>query len=133
MELQTVDGQGKSTQKIMNWMMPIMMGIFAFMYTSAFSIYMILSSLISIVSTLIINKIVEKKFKKKYATENDGTIRGRVYTPEPVVKQSKKKKKIVDEVGPNDFMSAKVKGKNKHKVQDTDTYHIKDHIRGRLK
>ena len=42
MELQTVDGQGMQTQKIMKWMMPIMMAIFSFMYTAAFSIYIIL-------------------------------------------------------------------------------------------
>lgn len=44
MELQTVDGQGAQQQKIMMWMMPIMMAIFAFMYTAAFSIYIVLSS-----------------------------------------------------------------------------------------
>ncbi len=129
MELQTVDGQGKGTQKMMTWLMPIMMGIFAFMYTSAFSIYLILSSVISILTTVLINKIVEKKFKKKYANENTGTIRGRVYTPEPVQKQPKKKTKIREEVGPNDFMAAKVKGKKKGKTGDTDTYNL----RGRLK
>ena len=133
MELQTVDGQGKGTQKIMTWMMPIMMGIFAFMYTSAFSIYLILSSVISILSTILINKVVERKFKKKYAHENTSTIRGRVYTPEPVVKEKKKKSKIRDDVGAHDFMSAKVKGKNKNKAGDTDTYHIQDSIKRRYK
>ncbi|MBQ7349049.1 MAG: YidC/Oxa1 family membrane protein insertase, partial [Clostridia bacterium] len=55
MELQTVDGQGAQTQKMMKWMMPIMMAIFAFMYTSAFSIYIILSSTLSLGTTFLIN------------------------------------------------------------------------------
>ncbi|MBE5756400.1 MAG: membrane protein insertase YidC [Clostridiales bacterium] len=64
MELQSVDGQGKSTQKMMMWMMPLMMGFFAIYYTAAFSLYIVISSLYSIVSTLFINKLVDIKFAK---------------------------------------------------------------------
>ena len=48
--------------------MVIMTGIFAifsFKYSSAFSIYMITSNIFSLFSTLIINKIVDVKMKKK--------------------------------------------------------------------
>lgn len=69
LELQSVDGQGMQTQKIMMWMMPIMMGVFALMYTAAFSLYIIMSSVISLLSTLLINKIVDISFKKKLAKE----------------------------------------------------------------
>lgn len=67
LELQTVDGadgQAAQTQKMMTWMMPVMFGFFAFIYTAAFSIYMIVSSLFSTLSTVLINFLVEKKFQK---------------------------------------------------------------------
>ena len=119
MELQTVDGQGAQSQKIMQWMMPIMMGIFAFMYTSAFSIYIILSSLFSLITTFAINFIVDRQFKK---TKKDGdeTIRGRVYVPKEEKKETKKEtvKKKKEETPEADFLSGKAK---------------KGHIRGRIK
>jgi len=68
MELQTVDGangQSAMVQKMMMWGMPLMFGVFAFFYSSAFSIYMIVSSLLSTISTLLINFFVELSFKKK--------------------------------------------------------------------
>lgn len=63
-ELQTANGQGAKTQKIMMIVMPIMFGIFSFMYSAAFSIYMIISSVFGIVSSLLINLFIDKKFKK---------------------------------------------------------------------
>lgn len=68
MQLSSVEGDSStaaSTQKMMTWMMPIMFGIFAFIYSAAFSIYMITNSLLSTGSTQLINLIVEKSFKKK--------------------------------------------------------------------
>ena len=70
----SVDGQGASQQKMMLVIMTVMFAIFSFMYSSAFSIYMIMSNVLSLFSTLIINKIVdtvqnkkdEKAFKAKY-------------------------------------------------------------------
>lgn len=73
MELQTVDGQAAQTSKMMTWMMPIMFGIFAFIYTASFSIYMVVSSVISIVSMLLINYLVEKSFNKKLMEEQLNT------------------------------------------------------------
>lgn len=69
MELQTVDGQAAQTSKMMTWMMPVMFGIFAFIYTASFSIYMVVSSVISIGFTLLINTLVEKRFNKKIEEE----------------------------------------------------------------
>ncbi len=72
MELQSVDGsngQAAQTSKMMTWMMPMMFGIFAFIYTASFSLYLIVSTLFSTASTFIINKIVENKFKKKMEQE----------------------------------------------------------------
>lgn len=68
MQLSSVDGensQAAATQKMMTWMMPIMFGVFAFIYSAAFSIYMITSSLLSTGFTLLINFFVEKGFKKQ--------------------------------------------------------------------
>ena len=128
MELQTVDGQGAQTQKIMKWMMPIMMAFFAFMYTAAFSIYIIISSVISIGTTFLINFIVDRKLKKEKVQKGQSDtkkIRGRVYTPKPEEKpepkkETKKKKndQFAHETG-EDFLSGKADKKS--------------HVRGRLK
>ncbi len=61
----SVDGQGASQQKIMMVVMTAMFAIFSFMYSSAFSIYMIMSNVLSLFSTLIINKIVDVREQKK--------------------------------------------------------------------
>ena len=73
MQLSSVDGENStaaSTQKMMTWIMPIMFGIFAFIYSAAFSIYMITSSLLSTAFTLLINLFVERSFKNKIVKEN---------------------------------------------------------------
>ena len=107
MELQTVDGQGAQTQKVMTIMMPIMMAVFSFLYTAAFSIYIILSSLLGLGQTFLINFIVDKKFKKKKAETQKQVVRGRVYVPKekPVEENSKTKEKVrkVPETG--DFLA----------------------------
>ena len=74
MQLSSVDGENStaaSTQKMMTWIMPIMFGIFAFIYSAAFSIYMITSSLLSTGFTLLINFFVERKFKNKIIKESE--------------------------------------------------------------
>lgn len=63
----TVDGQGGLNQKTMMIMMTVMFAIFAFMYSAAFSIYMIMSNILSMFTTLIINKLVQKSMDKKEA------------------------------------------------------------------
>ena len=62
---QTVDGKGVNSQKMMMIIMPLIYAIFAFMYSAAFSIYMVMSSAISIVVTLLSNLILGIVFKKK--------------------------------------------------------------------
>jgi len=69
LELQTLNGQGKQTQKVMTYIMPIMIGFFAFMYTSAFALYMVTNSFVSMLMTLLINFLVEKNFKRKAEKE----------------------------------------------------------------
>lgn len=90
LELQTVDGQGAQNQKMMMWMMPIMMAVFSFIYTSAFSIYIIISSLFSIATTFAINAIVDKKYKN--TNSQSQVVRGRIYQA-PKKEETKKKRK----------------------------------------
>ena len=113
MELQTVDGQGMQSQNMMKWMMPIMMGVFAFAYTSAFSIYIIVSSAAGIITTLLINFFVDKKFKKVESANATSTVRGRIYTPKPEEKKEepKKKKKTTPEYNFLTGTADKKKGK----------------------
>ncbi len=61
----SVDGQAASTQKMTMIIMTLMFGVFSFMYSSAFSIYMIMSNVFSLGSTLIINYAVDKVAAKK--------------------------------------------------------------------
>ncbi len=62
---QTVDGAGASSQKMMLVLLPLIYGVFAFMYSAAFSIYMTMSSLIALLVTLLSNFIIGRVFKKK--------------------------------------------------------------------
>lgn len=62
---QTVDGQGARTQKVMLIMMPLIYAIFAFMYSAAFTIYMLISSLFSLLVTLLSNLVLGRIFNKK--------------------------------------------------------------------
>ncbi len=61
----TVDGQAGSQQKMMMVIMTGMFAIFSFMYSSAFSIYLITSNVFSLISTLVINKLVDANENKK--------------------------------------------------------------------
>ncbi len=59
--------------KMMMWLMPIMLGVFGFIYTAAFAIYMVANSLLSILTTVsmdgMINNMVTKSLAKSPATE----------------------------------------------------------------
>ena len=78
----SVDGQGASQQKVMLVVMTGMFAIFSFMYSSAFSIYMITSNLFSLLSTIVINKIVDVRMAKQEAAaaevKNDTRFTSRI-------------------------------------------------------
>ena len=59
-----MDGQ-PNMMKWISVIRPIMMGIFALSYSSAFTIYMIVSSIYVTISNLIINAVVTKRLMKK--------------------------------------------------------------------
>ena len=63
-ELGTVDGSGKRTNKWLLILMPIIYGIFSFFYSAAFSIYMVVNTTYSFLTTIIVNKALDRKFKK---------------------------------------------------------------------
>ncbi|MEG2116972.1 MAG: membrane protein insertase YidC, partial [Clostridia bacterium] len=71
MELQ---GQG-STNKMMLIMMPIMMAVFALSWTAAFAIYLVASSVISFLFTIIINWIVDLRYRKLEAEIKNANVR----------------------------------------------------------
>lgn len=64
-ELSSVDGSAAKTNKWMMIIMPVMFGLFSFMYSAAFSIYMIVNTIYGLVSMLIINKVVTLRFEKE--------------------------------------------------------------------
>lgn len=64
-QYQTVDGSGMGQQKIMMILMPLIYAVFAFMYSAAFSIYMVMSSVLSILVTVISNIVIGRIFAKQ--------------------------------------------------------------------
>ncbi|MBR7186587.1 MAG: YidC/Oxa1 family membrane protein insertase [Clostridia bacterium] len=65
---QTVDGQAGG-QKMMLVIMPLIYGIFAFTMSAAFSIYMTMSSVIALITTVLSNLIIGKMYDKKEEEE----------------------------------------------------------------
>ena len=96
-ELGSVDGANGTaaqSQKMMTWMMPIMFGMFSFMYTASFSIYIIVSSVFSLTSNAIINLFVDKKFARIAAEEArklELRRTGKLINSEENTKKNKKK------------------------------------------
>ena len=66
---------GQGMMKIMNWMMPIMMGIFALFYSAAFCIYMVMNSLITVIFNLVYNRIAKKQDERLEDDRLSGTFK----------------------------------------------------------
>jgi membrane protein insertase Oxa1/YidC/SpoIIIJ len=92
----SVDGQQAATQKTTMIIMTVMFGIFSFMYSAAFSIYMVVSSLFSLGSTVLINKIVDvamhKKEEKAMQARFNRTLPGKKDNKDEQNKQGKENK-----------------------------------------
>lgn len=58
-----------ASNKMMMYMMPVMMGVFGILYTSAFATYMVISSLFSIISMLALNPIIDRAVENKIAKQ----------------------------------------------------------------
>ena len=90
---QTADGQGAKTQKIMLIVMPLIYAIFAFMYSAAFTIYMTISSLVSLCVTLLSNLVIGHVFKKKEAQQAEEHSRKPKWLIEREQREAAEKKK----------------------------------------
>ena len=92
----TVDGQGASQQKTMMIVMTGMFAIFSFMYSASFSIYMITSNIFSLLSMLVINKVVDivenKKEEKREQEKYNQRFPGRKQIDKSADKKDKKQK-----------------------------------------
>ena len=96
----SVDGQGASQQKMTMIIMTGMFAIFSFMYSSAFSIYLIVSNLFSLGSTIVINKIVDKvaenkdakKAEEKFNSRYGGRVAKAIEAGKKSAQDNKKKK-----------------------------------------
>lgn len=54
---------GGGTMKFMLILFPILLGVFAFSYSSVFTLYIITNSVLSLLATLVINFVVERRMK----------------------------------------------------------------------
>lgn len=66
-ELTSTEQQQQQSNKITMILMPLMMAYFGFIYTGAFSIYMVINYLISILSTVALKAPVDKMVQKNLA------------------------------------------------------------------
>ena len=90
---QTVDGSGAKTQKFMLILMPLIYAAFAFMYSAAFSIYMVISSAVAILVTLLSNLIIGAVFKnKEKKLEEQKTVRRLPWMKDAGADKDKKRK-----------------------------------------
>ncbi len=67
-----MNAQSESTSKIMMFVMPVMMAWFAFSYTAAFAVYLVMSYVVSILISVIgmlVVKLADKKTDKALVTE----------------------------------------------------------------
>jgi hypothetical protein len=89
----SVDGQGASQQKMTMIIMTAMFAIFSFMYSSAFSIYMIMSNVLSLVSMFVINYFVDKAMAKKEEAATMAKFNGRYARVQNAQNKNENKKK----------------------------------------
>ncbi len=93
----SVDGMAGSQQKMTMIIMTGMFAIFSFMYSSAFSIYMVTSNLFSMLSTIIINQFVDRKVEKKEVEQSIAKMKNptleRIEQAKNIGKQSAEKTK----------------------------------------
>ena len=60
-----VDEQTQKSNRMMMFMMPIMLAFFVFTYTAAFAVYMVSNSFLSILSSIAMTPIINKSAQKK--------------------------------------------------------------------
>ena len=93
----SVDGQAAGQGKMMMIMMTGMFAIFSFMYSSAFSVYLIVSNIFTLLSTIVINKAVDITMAKKEAAAEQAKYNRRFVATRNAQGKKVKKAKIVKE------------------------------------
>lgn len=93
----SVDGQGASQSKMMMIVMTGMFAIFSFMYSGAFSVYLIVSNTFGLLSTLVINKAVDVIAAKKETAAEQAKYNRRFVATRNAQGKKVKKAKIVKE------------------------------------
>ena len=68
-------GQAATTGKFMMWFFPIFSLVLCFSYSSAFALYWVAGNLVSMVQTLVINKVLDNKEKNNAAIAGEGTVK----------------------------------------------------------
>ena len=109
----SVDGQGASQQKMMMIIMTGMFAIFSFMYSSAFSIYLITSNIFSMLSTVVINKCVDVREAKKAAAVTEVRLD----------KRASKRLEAAQQAGKNSAKQSRSKKVTKTEENDSEKKH----------
>lgn len=71
---QGANDQAAMTGKMMTWFFPIFSLVICFSYSSAFALYWVMGNLVSMIQTLIINKILDDR-DKMAAVAGEGTVK----------------------------------------------------------
>ena len=99
----SVDGQAAGQSKMMMIVMTGMFAIFSFMYSGAFSVYLIVSNVFTLISTLVINKSVDVVMARKEAAAEQAKYNKRfVATRNANGKKVKKVKPVKEKKDPSD-------------------------------
>ena len=99
----SVDGQAAGQSKMMMIVMTGMFAIFSFMYSGAFSVYLIVSNVFTLISTLVINKSVDVVIARKEAAAEQAKYNKRfVATRNANGKKVKKVKPVKEKKDPSD-------------------------------
>ena len=68
-------GSAATTGKFMMWFFPIFSLVLCFSYSSAFALYWVAGNLVSMVQTLVINKVLDSKEKNAAPVAGEGTVK----------------------------------------------------------
>ena len=71
---QDPNSPGASTGKFMTWFFPIFSLVICFGYSSAFALYWVMGNLVSMVQTVIINRILDDR-EKKALVAGEGSVK----------------------------------------------------------
>jgi YidC/Oxa1 family membrane protein insertase len=110
--------QSQASMKMMGYLMPVMMFVFALFYSSAFTLYIMVSTTFSIVFNLIYNIIAKKKDKQEEdVAENTTYVRK---SELEAIKKQKEKEEREKEEKEKEAKAKKILEKTKSEFNDID-------------